>query len=172
MIFSFFLNISKLFTMIQLCILLKFFFRGAVTETCFKKATGGSFADVSEQHFLDCGYKKYGANGCNGAALAAYSRYWAENKLGIAHEDQYGYKKSANNYQCPANLSGFKFGAQITEAYYTYRGTEELMKELVYKHGAVITAVQVNFYVMNLISISLIVNNYIFTIKLEALIIC
>ena len=46
------------------------------------------------------------------------------------------------------------------------------MKELVYKHGAVITAVQVNFYVMNLISISLIVNNYIFAIKLEALIIC
>jgi len=113
-----------------------------VTETCFKKVTGGNFADVSEQHFLDCGYQKYDAGGCQGASLESYSRYWAQEKLGIAHENQYKYVMTANNYRCPSNLAGFNFGAKITEAYYTYSGTEDLMKELVYKHGAVITAVQ------------------------------
>ena len=40
-------------------------------------------------------------------------------------------------------MKGFKFGAKITENYYTYRGDEDLLKELVYEHGAVMVAVQV-----------------------------
>ena len=122
-----------------------FIFRGAVTETCFKKATSSSFADVSEQHFLDCGYLKNGAAGCKGATIHSYSKYWSDNKLGVAHENQYAYKRMNNGYQCPAGLAGFKFGAKITDTHYTYRGTKDMIKELVFKHGAVISTVLVNF---------------------------
>jgi len=118
------------------------FAEASVTETCFMKETNSSIADISEQHFLDCGYKKFGAAGCNGAWIYSYSKHWAKENLGVAHENQYAYKMRENKYKCPADLAGFNFGAEITENYYTYSGTEDVLKELVFKHGAVMGTVQ------------------------------
>ena len=36
--------------------------------------------DISEQHPLDCGYGKDGANGCNGAQPGAYSKFYKKGK--------------------------------------------------------------------------------------------
>ena len=116
------------------------YFSAAALEVCFAKLLRKK-TDVSEQNFLDCGYEQDSANGCRGATLYSYGKTWADNKLSLAHEAQYPYNATVN--QCN-NVPKYKFGAEIVENYHTYRGTEELMKELVYKHGAVTTAVAVN----------------------------
>merc|ERR1719193_1533991 len=88
----------------------------AAIETCFKKATG-VFGDYSEQQLVDCGYQKEGANGCNGAPPHAY-------------------------LTCPARLPVYNQGVRISDSYYTYRGDEDLMKKLVFQHGAVVASVK------------------------------
>jgi len=112
----------------------------AAVETCFKKVTG-VFGDYSEQQFVDCGYQKNGANGCNGAAPHAYAKYWGDNKLGLAHESQYPYLNTQPNLYCPS-LPTYNQGAKITGSYYTYSGDEETLKQLVYEHGAVVVSVK------------------------------
>ena len=72
----------------------------AAVETCYKKVTG-VFGDYSEQQFVDCGYQKNGANGCDGAAPHAYAKTWGDNKLGLAHESQYPYLNKQPNLYCP-----------------------------------------------------------------------
>jgi C1A family cysteine protease len=62
----------------------------ALVETCFKKTTG-VFGDYSEQQFVDCGYGKYGANGCNGAPSFSYVKWAATSKESLAHESTYPY---------------------------------------------------------------------------------
>jgi len=116
------------------------FATGAAVETCFKKVTG-SWGDVSEQHFIDCGYDQNGASGCNGASPHAYAKTWSDGGLGLAHEAQYGYQDTASTYVCPT-LAGYNIGAMITSNYYTYSADEDLLKTLVYQYGAVIAAVQ------------------------------
>ena len=39
--------------------------------------------DVSEQHLLDCGYGKDGANGCSGAQPGAYAKFYNKGKKKI-----------------------------------------------------------------------------------------
>lgn len=102
---------------------------------------------MSEQHLLDCGYGKEGAEGCNGAWIESYVNHWAKNKLGLAHENQYPYNPK-NTYTCP-NLPGFGFGAQITDTFFSYEADEALLKKLVYKHGAVIVTVMVIISTIN-----------------------
>jgi len=113
----------------------------AAVETCFKKVTG-VFGDYSEQQFVDCGYKKNGANGCNGAPTHAYIKWAADTKADLTHESLYPYLNKNPKLTCPANLDGYNQGAKVTESYYTYKGDEETLKKLVYKHGAVVTAVK------------------------------
>jgi len=110
-------------------------------ETCFKKVTG-VFGDYSEQHLVDCGYKQEGANGCNGAPPHAYLTWAARTKLRLASERQYPYRNTNPRLTCPANMPVFNQGARITNSYYTYRGDENLMKKLVYQHGAVVAGVK------------------------------
>jgi len=110
-------------------------------ETCFKKLTG-VFGDYSEQQFVDCGYGQNGANGCNGASPHAYAKWAGDRNDGLAHESSYPYLNTKPNLYCPSNLPVYNQGAKVSGSYYTYRGDEELMKKLVYEHGAVLAAVK------------------------------
>jgi len=109
----------------------------AAVETCFKKITN-VFGDYSEQQLIDCGYGKYHASACSGAPIHSYARWAAETRLGLAHESQYPYLDETPKLYCPANIPVYNQGAHISGVYHTYRGNEEQMKELVFKHGAVI----------------------------------
>jgi len=110
-------------------------------ETCFKKATG-VFGDYSEQQMLDCAYGQYGANGCDGAAPSAYLRWAGDNKVEFASETTYPYKNRVGT--CPANIQPLNQGAKVTGSYYTRSGNEEMLKNLVYEHGAVLVAIHVD----------------------------
>jgi len=113
----------------------------AAIETCFKNFTG-VFGDYSEQQLIDCGYKQEGANGCHGAPPHAYLTWAARDKIVLASEAQYPYENLDPRLKCPAVVPVFNQGARITDSYYTYQGDENLMKKLVYQHGAVVAAVK------------------------------
>merc|ERR1711988_671808 len=83
----------------------------ATVETCFRRVTG-VFGDYAEQQMVDCGYKKNGANGCNGAPPHAYIKYWGDNKLTLAHESQYPYLNDQPKLYCP-RLPSYNQGAKI-----------------------------------------------------------
>jgi len=113
----------------------------AMVETCFKKVTG-VFGDYSEQQFVDCGYGKYGANGCNGAPIFSYVKWAAKSGESLTHESTYPYLNTNPKLTCPANLKAYNQGAKVTDSYYSYKGDEETLKKLVHEHGAVVTAVK------------------------------
>jgi len=110
-------------------------------ETCFKKLNG-VFGDYSEQQMVDCGYGINGAHGCNGASPHAYAKWAGDRNDGLASEAAYPYLNTRPNLYCPSNLPVYNQGAKVSGSYYTYRGDEELMKKLVYEHGAVLAAVK------------------------------
>jgi len=112
----------------------------ALVETCFKKVTG-VFGDYSEQQLVDCGFGKNGANGCNGAPSHAYVKWVADSKTELTHESLYTYLNTKPKLTCPANLKAYNQGAKVTDSFYSYRGDEETLKKLVFKHGAVTTSV-------------------------------
>jgi len=113
----------------------------AAVETCFKKVSG-VFGDYSEQELVDCGFRQNNANGCHGAPAHAYLKWAADIKLKLAHESQYPYKNTSPRLYCPNPMPFYNQGAQITNSYYTFQGNEELLKKLVYEHGAVVTTVK------------------------------
>merc|ERR1712241_1217225 len=115
------------------------FASGAVIETCFKKKVG-VFGDYSEQQYLDCGFGHNGANGCNGAAPHAYLKWTSDNGVRPCHESQYPYQ--GVRASCPASLPVYNQGVRISGVHYTYQGDEELMKRMVYEHGAVVATVK------------------------------
>ena len=112
---------------------------GAV-EVCIKKAAG-AIGDYSEQQFVDCGYDNENAFGCDGAAPHAYLKWASDKKIDLAHESQYPYLAEKSSLVCPANLPSYNLGAKISGSVYTYSGDEELLKQLVYKHGSVVASV-------------------------------
>merc|ERR1711951_118583 len=112
----------------------------AAIETCFKKKVG-VFGDYSEQQLLDCGYNpERGAKGCQGATAHAYLKWAVENNVRLAHESQYPYKNARN--QCPNNLPIYNQGVRISNYEYTYNGDEDMLKKMVYEHGAVVATVK------------------------------
>ncbi len=74
----------------------KIYLKNPVTLS-LQKITGimGSY---SEQQLIDCGYGRYGADGCNGAPAHAYLAYFANVRRGgaLAASSQYPYL----NRQC------------------------------------------------------------------------
>jgi len=109
-------------------------------ETCYKKITG-KFGDYSEQQMVDCGYGK-GGFGCNGAYPHAYAKWAGDRGKGLASEKQYPYKNTHPSLTCSSRIPVFNQGARVSGSYYTYGGDEELMKKLVYEHGAVVATVK------------------------------
>merc|ERR1712200_12394 len=101
----------------------------------------GAIGDYAEQQMVDCGYKKNGANGCNGAPPHAYIKYWGDNKLTLAHESQYPYLNDQPKLYCP-RLPSYNQGAKITGSYYSYQANEDLIKKLVYENGAAVVTVK------------------------------
>ena len=113
----------------------------AVVETCFKKITG-VFGDYSEQQFVDCGFGKNGAKGCNGAPANSYLKWATESKAGLFHEGNYPYLNTEPKLTCPSNIMVYNQGAKVENMFFTFgNGTENLLKTLVYTHGAVTTTI-------------------------------
>jgi len=111
-------------------------------ETCFKKITG-IFGDYSEQQMLDCAYgSENGAYGCNGATPAAYLTWAGDNEIEFASETVYPYQSSVGT--CPDEIEPLNQGAKVSGSYYTYNGDEDMLKNLVYEHGAVLVAIHVD----------------------------
>jgi len=109
-------------------------------ETCYKKITG-VFGDYAEQQMVDCGYGK-GGFGCNGAYPHAYAKWAGDRAKGLASESQYPYKNTRPSLTCSSRIPIYNQGARVSGSYYTYGGDEELMKRLVYEHGAVVATVK------------------------------
>merc|ERR1712215_567986 len=114
------------------------FATAAVVETCFKKAIG-QFGDYSEQQMLDCAHNGTNVNGCNGASADGYAK-WLETDPKLAIEDDYPYKGDKGT--CSTSHTEYNQGVKVTKAVGTTRGDETSLKELVFKNGAVIVAVQ------------------------------
>jgi len=107
-----------------------------VIETCFKKITG-VFGDYSEQELIDCAYGQDGANECHGANVFSYALWITKNKRELMHENDYQYLVYEPKLTCPATKP-YRQGAKVTDYYYTNNGDEELLKKLIYEHGAVL----------------------------------
>merc|ERR1712180_365720 len=103
-------------------------------ETCFKKITG-VFGDYSEQQMVDCGY---------GDSNGAYLKWAGDGLVKFSSELDYPYAGTNPSLICPDKITVLDQGAQISGSYYTYGGDEELMKKMVYTHGAVVAGVWVN----------------------------
>jgi len=112
----------------------------AAFEICYAKINK-DFIDFSEQQLVDCGYKHAGAKGCVGAPQHSYMDWLADKKPGLTTEKDYPYKGTKTKYKCPKTLPAANTHARVAKAFYTYNGTEELMRRLVFLHGAVLATV-------------------------------
>jgi len=114
----------------------------ATAEVCIKKASG-NFGDFAEQQLVDCGYRKNGCDGCDGASYEGYARFITKNNINLTHESNLPYKGMESTYQCPRYLEPYNVGARVTDMVYKYKSNEETLKQMVYEHGAVIAAMNV-----------------------------
>jgi len=118
----------------------------AAYETCIKKATG-KFGDFAEQQLIDCAYGKHGAKGCSATPYEAYSKWITNNNISLTHESNHPYVERKSTYRCPSNLPPYNLGARVTSYVYKnnyYKEDEEALKQMVFKHGAVIAGVDTN----------------------------
>ena len=109
----------------------------AALEVCIKKLTGDE-VDYSEQQLLDCGYGKYGANGCYRAQSHSYLQTLYNSRMGLAHESTYPYRGTRGT--CRSVLDNYNRGAMVTGAHFSYQGDEDLMEKTVAELGAVSTS--------------------------------
>jgi len=125
------------------------FASAAALETCLQDAAstvaaGRSSAspfNIAEQQLVDCGYDPdNGRNGCNGAYLHGYPDFASKSLDSPQHENAYAYVMEDNNYQCQSSAP-WNYGAKVTDSYYTYSCNADLLKKLIYKHGAVVVGV-------------------------------
>ena len=122
----------------------------AAMETCFARVSGLN-SSYSEQQFIDCGNGHGGAKGCYGAPAHAYLDYFA-NVLGrrgnasvsLAAEAVYPFLNNKPRLSCPT-LAPYRRRARLGSAYYTYHGSEDMLKALVYRYGAVVSTLSSNF---------------------------
>ena len=123
------------------------FATAAAIETCFKKATG-KLAFYSEQQYLDCAYGYEGASACNGAPIQAYLM-WSQAKKRLAGSTQLPYR--GRRTSCPAKPPGQDIGAVVASSYYTYSGSEDMLKTLVAERSIVIVGLWFNMKSYNAI---------------------
>ena len=112
----------------------------SVLETC-NKITTGQFGNYSEQQFLDCAYGYLDADACQGAQLYAYLDWAYQNKTQLANGKQYPYKGEDSPFDCPSPMPVDPKAAVVSSLYYTYNGTETLMRSLVREHSAVLIGI-------------------------------
>jgi hypothetical protein len=117
-------------------------------ETCYYRATG-RLDDYSEQQLIDCAYAGdwEGANGCEPTdGLAVYLNWIVSVVLYPANEEQYPYLYGQPaDPACPDDLPHSPSLAALPLDYFsTGRGNESLLQNLVFMHGAVISAVKIN----------------------------
>ena len=89
---------------------------------------------------MDCGYNPPHALGCRGAQIWTYAKWIVKNDRMLTHEYSFPYLNGLPKLTCPKEKP-YNQGAKINDMFYTNKGTEELLKKLVYKHGAVVVAV-------------------------------
>eukprot|EP00095_Tigriopus_kingsejongensis_P003439 snap_masked-scaffold110_size354795-processed-gene-2.19 protein:Tk03439 transcript:snap_masked-scaffold110_size354795-processed-gene-2.19-mRNA-1 annotation:"PREDICTED: zingipain-2-like" len=95
--------------------------------------------DLSEQTLLDCAYDGVGADGCDGAYIAAYVHFLAKNRDGqLPHENVDPYKQARTKNACGSTRKNFDAGAKVAKAYKITDGNEDRLKTLVAKHGGVV----------------------------------
>ena len=144
------------------------FSAAAVVEVCAKKITRKTF-DLSEQQLIECAKrtcnpteKKYYAEqkktthipspcgnvkGCNPTSLYFYLDWINATKpLALVAETDYPYlgKKTKSQPKCKgskANLPAVNLGVVVSNYYYSYNGSEEILRRLVLKHGAVLATI-------------------------------
>lgn len=123
------------------------FAAAAVEETCYKKLMAKQ-AIFSEQWLLDCGYGYEGSNACNGAPLHAYATFSASKKK-IVSGTKYPYRAALGS--CPASVTSLIADNTfaVNNAYYTYSGTEDMLKTLVAERGAVGIAIWIPQLTLN-----------------------
>jgi len=114
----------------------------ATIETCMRKAGSPlEGLDLAEQHLVDCGYNPAkGMNGCSGAGVGSYQKWFAESDKDVSHEAQYPYLDRDPNLKCMSKPT-WNTGAKVTKALTDYSCNEDKLKKLVYKYGAVATGI-------------------------------
>merc|ERR1719309_928313 len=93
---------------------------------------------------LDCAPGTYG---CGGAKNEAYLRWAGDNKIEFASEMTYPYKMTLGT--CPPQIKPLNQGAKVTGSYWTRNGNEDMLKNLVYEHGAVVVCIHVDKGIRN-----------------------
>ena len=112
------------------------FASASAIETCFKRLTG-QLSSCSEQQYLDCAYDFEGTRGCAGAPLHAYLK-WSKVTKNMTDSGRYPYK--AKRRYCQVNQAVADMGAVVNSTYYTYNGTEELLKQLLVERSTVVAS--------------------------------
>ena len=120
----------------------------AVLETNLLKAGAKMDGlDISDQHLVDCAHTSnhntYYGNGCNGAPGHGYAKFYNENGKKMVHESKYPYVMRENNYQC-LQTSYWNPGYKIEKGMWDYECSDEKMKKLIYKYGAISTGLGVD----------------------------
>ena len=70
---------------------------------------------------------------------------WVASKApSLTSEDDYPYHGKKSDFTCPASLPAFNQGARVTKSFKTYNGTEDLLRKLVLRHGAVLATLSAN----------------------------
>ena len=103
----------------------------AIIEICFRKVTG-KMVTLGEQQFIDCARGYQDAAGCAGAMFHTYLK-WSESRKTLATEQRMPYKSA--NSTCPSPRPVSTVGATVGKVYYTYSGTEDLLRELVAEYS-------------------------------------
>ena len=124
------------------------FASAAVVETCYRKLTKkvGLF---SEQELVDCGFGFQGANACNGAPLQSYLE-WAQTKQRLAGSAKYPYTGVQVTCKSRRRMSLLlDEKVMVKNSYYTYSGTEDLLKTMVADRSAVVVGMWFNAASLN-----------------------
>jgi len=96
--------------------------------------------DLSEQHLVDCGYDGNSMNGCNGAWVHAYQKWYKQQGGQGPHEATEPYLNDSPLLYCP-NKAKWNSGAKVSDVAYDYSCNADKLKQLVYQHGAVSVAI-------------------------------
>jgi cathepsin L len=100
----------------------------------------GKFATFSDQQYLDCAFGFEGAQGCRGAAVHSYLQ-WSETKQRLSDGTKYTYTGVRGTCKARQLQYVTDMSFMVKNAFYTYSGTEEQLKNLVAERSAVVAGI-------------------------------